>query len=225
MDARVIIWIATDFTEEHTKAFDWLNDYTSDELGFYAVQIELWRIDESRPAISEVASQPSAIVRQAAISKALGKITETKKLQLEFWTEFSRRLAAKKVVPSVRAPRPQYWYDIPLGRSGIKLSLTANTWDNKVGIRVYLSNKVADLALPQLEAQQDQIEREIGHPLQWDPNPENRDKVIALTHDADMKNRDQWPEYIDWLMGMTKRFRSTFVQRVKDLDLSGDPKS
>jgi hypothetical protein len=34
LDASTIIWIATDFTEEHKKALDWLNDHTSEEIFF-----------------------------------------------------------------------------------------------------------------------------------------------------------------------------------------------
>ncbi|MEO0075833.1 MAG: DUF4268 domain-containing protein, partial [candidate division WOR-3 bacterium] len=51
LDASTIIWIATDFTEEHKKALDWLNDHTSDEISFYGAQEELWQIDDSKPAL------------------------------------------------------------------------------------------------------------------------------------------------------------------------------
>ena len=34
LNAKTIVWIATDFTEEHKKALDWLNDNTNEDLAF-----------------------------------------------------------------------------------------------------------------------------------------------------------------------------------------------
>jgi hypothetical protein len=37
LEASTVIWIATEFTPEHKKAIDWLNDHTRDEISFYGV--------------------------------------------------------------------------------------------------------------------------------------------------------------------------------------------
>ncbi|NQE53172.1 hypothetical protein C5S29_06230, partial [ANME-1 cluster archaeon GoMg3.2] len=34
LDASANVWITSEFTEEHKKALDWLNDHTSDEISF-----------------------------------------------------------------------------------------------------------------------------------------------------------------------------------------------
>ena len=49
-DANVVVWIAREFREEHRQALDWLNQRTGDETAFFAVRVEVWRIDDSRPA-------------------------------------------------------------------------------------------------------------------------------------------------------------------------------
>jgi hypothetical protein len=228
LDASANVWITSEFTEEHKKALDWLNDHTSDEISFYGVILELWQIDDSKPAVRfNVISKPADIIRQTAITKASENLTETKKLQLEFWTKFREKLSKRKEIPSVQSARPQYWFDVSLGRSGIHLSNTANTFDNKIGVRVYISNKVASVALPQLLQMKEEIEAEIGEKLEWDPNPENLDKTIGLKRDADLTKQESWGEYLDWLTDMTIKFRKTFSNRVKSLDLTkkvdGDP--
>ena len=221
LDASAVVWIASDFTEEHKKALDWLNDHTSDEISFYGVILELWQIDDSKPAVRfNVLSKPADIMRQTAITKASENLTDTKRLQLEFWTRFREKLSKRKEIPSVQSARPQYWFDVSLGRSGIHLSNTANTFDNKIGVRVYISNKVASVALPQLLQMKEVIEAEIGEKLEWDPNPENLDKTIGLKRDADLTKRENWEEYLDWLTDMTIKFRKTFSKRVKSLDLT-----
>ena len=221
LDASANVWITSEFTEEHKKALDWLNDHTSDEISFYGVILELWQIDDSKPAVRfNVISKPADIIRQTAITKASENLSETKKLQLEFWTKFREKLSKRKEIPSVQSARPQYWFDVSLGRSGIHLSNTANTFDNKIGVRVYISNKVANVALPQLLQMKEEIEAEIGEKLEWDPNPENLDKTIGLKRDADLTKRESWGEYLDWLTDMTIKFRKTFSNRVKSLDLT-----
>ena len=97
------------------------------------------------------------------------------------------------------------------------MSNIANTWENRIGVRVYIGNKIADWALPQLEDQKEEIETEIGSKLQWNPNPENRDKTIAITKDVNLQNREEWATSIEWLVDMVKRFRKAFVPRVKKL--------
>ncbi len=220
LDASAVIWIATGFSDEHVKAFDWLNEHTSEDVAFYAVQVELWKIDQSRPAVRfHVLSRPAEIIREAARTKASGKITETKQLQWDFWKEFRRNLISQKVLPSARQARPQYWYDVPLGKAGIHLNLFADTWGKRIGIRVYIKNTLASEALPQLESQKDAIEKEIGESLIWNPNPENRDKTITLSMEADISNRDNWKGYIEWLVNRTELFRRAFMPRVRALQL------
>jgi hypothetical protein len=118
------------------------------------------------------------------------------------------------------SPRPQYWYNVALGSSYIYLSNIANTSAGRIGVRVYIKNKVADVALPQLEADREAIEKEIGEPLQWNPNPENRDKIILLDRPADLNDRNKWPEYVSWLVERVAKFKKAFEPRIKKLDLA-----
>ena len=50
LDAGVIIWITREFREEHRQALDWLNQHTDEDTLFFGIAIELWKIDNSRPA-------------------------------------------------------------------------------------------------------------------------------------------------------------------------------
>lgn len=47
LQAVTIVWIASAFTEEHRAALDWLNEITSEQVTFFGLEIELWRIEES----------------------------------------------------------------------------------------------------------------------------------------------------------------------------------
>jgi hypothetical protein len=215
LDASTIIWIATDFTEEHKKALDWLNDHTSDEISFYGVQVELWQIDNSNAALKfNIISKPNQAVRQAARSKATDDLSESRKFQFEFWNKFKEKLSATKKIPSLQTPRPQYWFDVSLGKSNIHISNTCNTDVNTVGIRVYIGNKISDTMLPFLESRKSEIETAIGQQLQWNPNPDNRDKVIMLLHPTDFNDPIKINEAQDWLVNYTIKFRDVFSKLV-----------
>lgn len=219
LDASTIIWIATDFTEEHKKALDWLNDHTTDEISCYGVQVELWQIDNSNPAIKfNIISKPNQAVRQAARSKASEDLSENRKIQLDFWNKFRDKLAKTKKIPSLQTPRPQYWFDVSLGKSNIHISNTCNTDDNSVGVRVYIGNKIADEMLPYLESKKSEIETAIGQPLIWNPNPDNRDKVIVLLHSTNFNDEQKVEEALNWLVDNTIKFRETFSKIVKQND-------
>ncbi len=213
LDASSIIWLASDFTDEHKKALDWLNDHTSDQLGFYGIKIELWQIDSSKPAIKlNVKSQPNIAARQAA--KGVEELSETKKTQLEYWNQFRDLLAETKKIPSIQTPRAQYWFDVSLGKAYITLSNIYSPTENKVGVRVYIGNRLQGM-YDYLLNMREEIEIELGEKLVWNPNPENQDKVILLTRDVNLQNNNEWVDSINWLVHKTVQFRKTFSRRVK----------
>jgi hypothetical protein len=196
---------------------------STEELSLYAVEIELWQIDNSKPAVRfNVLSQPTELARRATAVKAAGAMTDARKLQFEFWTMFRSRLLEQKVLSSAQAPRPQYWFNVSLGRSNIHLSCIADTYSGRIGIRVYLRSKIADTALVQLQADRKAIESEIGAEVIWNPNPNKLDKVILLDREADLDDRSKWDEYISWLVDKVGKFKKAFGPRVLKLNLLDD---
>lgn len=157
-----------------------------------AIGLERWAIDESNPAVRfNVVSRPTELVRRATLQSS-GNLMPTRRLQLEWWTAFRDALVSARALPSTQTPRPQYWYNIALGRTGYVLSATASVDDQRIGIRVYLMNRLGgDAALAQLMESRSEIERELGQPLVWNPNPEASDKVIALQREADIRVKER----------------------------------
>ncbi|MFH1748841.1 MAG: DUF4268 domain-containing protein [Planctomycetota bacterium] len=219
LDAGTVVWIASAFTDEHRKALDWLNNHTDDELQFFGICIELWRIGDSPPAPRfNVVSRPAKIVKPPP-----PELSDTRKSQLQFWTAVREALQEAKAAPLLQTPRPQYWYDVAIGRMYFTLSLIANTTENRIGVRLYMNHRVADQALVQLGKEREQIEEEIGAELLWNPNPDNQDKTIALHHPSDLAQKDKWPQYVDWMTKNVIAFRKTFQYRIKKLNLTVVP--
>lgn len=49
-EADVVVWISETLTEEHVAALEWLNESTVAGVGFFGVELELLKIDDSKPA-------------------------------------------------------------------------------------------------------------------------------------------------------------------------------
>ena len=59
-DARAVVWVAKQFTEAHRAALDWLNRITSDNYGFFGVEVRAVRIGNSAPApLFDIVSSPN----------------------------------------------------------------------------------------------------------------------------------------------------------------------
>lgn len=65
-NARVVIWVASNFTEEHLAVLEWFNQNTIADVGFYAVEVELLKIGDSPLAPNfRVLARPNELVKES----------------------------------------------------------------------------------------------------------------------------------------------------------------
>jgi hypothetical protein len=88
--ARKVIWLAESFRTEHVAALEFLNQHTTEDLSFFAVEVELWRIGDSPMAPSfNVLVKPNDWTKSSRESAKVATVTTpTKQRQLKFWTEW-----------------------------------------------------------------------------------------------------------------------------------------
>ncbi|WP_244505044.1 DUF4268 domain-containing protein [Pelagibacterium luteolum] len=219
-----IIWVAARFTEEHRAALDWLNEITDERFRFFGVEVELWRIGDSAAAPKfNVISKPnewSRSVSQASRRLENEPVTETKQMQLDFWTELQGRLEGHRTLRS-RRPRPQHWTTYSIGRSGMHLAGLFNTRDNRVGVELYLGDDNANAYFQQLELQRPAIEAELGFVPLWKALPERRAcRIIVYLENIDPADRSRWPEYHSWMVRTLEAFSRVFKDRVARLEIA-----
>lgn len=104
-----------------------------------------------------------------------GELTETKKLQLDYWTALSERLEEQGSQVQPRTPRPQHWTNYAVGRSGCQLTARVNTRDQRVAVQLALKDQEeAEPLFHLLVQEKDAIEGEIGVELSWLPQPDKK---------------------------------------------------
>lgn len=225
LSARTIIWVARKFTDEHRAALDWLNENTIDDLSFFGLEIELWRIGLSEPAPKfNIISKPNDWTREVKTQSATaGLPSETKKLQYRFWTDFKSWAESNS---DLRLQRPgyQHWLTSTIGRAGVHVSAIISTWNsisqkNEPEIRVELSLTSGDAKkqFAQLKDMELEFKNKIDLPLVWHSSPDAKSAKVYVSTDADFTDEKKWPTQFDWLGSHMRMFRDVFGPIVKQL--------
>jgi hypothetical protein len=218
LEARILIWIAKKFTEEHRQTFDYLNECTSGRLRLFGVEVEVVRIGSSIPApLFKLVSSPNDYV--AATHNASAGISDTQSLYMEFWTGFRDYCRTNGELFSLQTPRPQHWYSVSIGRSRFSVELTVSTKLQRLGCELYLRGGTAKKAFRLLKEAEKDIELELGS-VEWQELPEGQDCRIAdYLKNFDPRSRQDWERGFAWLKKRTEDFRSIFGPRVRGLSL------
>ena len=224
LQAVTVVWLAANFRDEHRAVLDWLNEITHEDSRFFGLEIELWRIGESRAAPKfNIVCMPndwSRSVAKAARGKDDSELSELKLKQREYWTGLHDELnAAGGPVRGNRKAQPQHWMNYGIGVGGFRLAATMNTAEKYIRAELYIVGDDASERLGLLEHQKEEIERELGYRLEWgDQLPAARDRRISCyRRKVDLGDESDWPDQHRWMAKILNDMHSAFAQRVKDL--------
>jgi len=221
LNAVVVIWIAERFTEEHRAALDWLNNITSEDANFFALEIEAWRIGASEVAPKfNIVCKPNDWTR-GVLAGARGELTETQQFQLDYWTEFRQLVDGHD--GGIRSPKPlpQNWAGFPVGRADFRLVATVNIKEPYINVLLYITGSDAKAHFHLLEQDKEAIEAEMGEPLEWCELPDRRVSSIELMRrGTDPTRRSDWQEQQEWMCEKLEAMHTVLAPRVKQLDAS-----
>lgn len=219
LDARVLVWICTEVTDEHRQAVDWLNNNTSPDVGFFACEIELWRIGDSDVAPRfNVLARPNDWSKSVRVTEGIEHLTPTKQAHLDFWNGLRDYMSSQGTRLRLRTPKPRHWYSLAVGRSKFNISLTTNTQTRRIGCELYIRGKTAKKAYSLLSEQRAQIDAVLPG-LEWQELPDGQDCRIIQYREGDTTDKSSWPELLDWLMNAAESFHAEFSPRIKRLEL------
>ncbi len=188
LEARIVIWVAKGFRDAHLTAIRWLNDHTDDEFAFFAVQVNVVRIDNSRPApLFDVVERPNEWTREVHRQE---DITEVGEFRRKFWQFFSSRL------PDAQGLKPGYagsnvWHPL----RGLELTVVQFLAQDRVG--VYVSGKWGESresASPRIEAFAAALHREFS-----DEGVSGTERGCGTVLRIDTRDEKNWGTMADWL--------------------------
>ena len=212
-DAKIILWIVGEAREEHEKAIEWLNENMNEDIKFFLIVIEVWKIGDSPYAPKfQVVSQPNNWAKTIKSASNKGELTDTKSLQLEFWTKFNEFIEGK-VSFNLRKPKPRHWYDISYGNSHSHISLAMDSRNNFLNVDIYIPNNV-DFFKKLLE-KREEIKKQLDFSLEWKELPER--KACRISHsilDFDLENKSNWTEFYTEMIDKAEKLKLVFSKYV-----------
>lgn len=213
-DAEIIVWIVKSVRDEHKQAVDWLNEHTDEKINIFAIQMEVWQIADSPYAPKfQVIAKPNDWAKAVKKATTQGELSDTKLLQLEFWTKFKEYVLDHNVKLKLRKIYPQHWYDISFGFSTAQTTLTVNTQSSQMACEIYIPD--AKWLFTELYKNKEKIEEELSEQLVWEELPTKKASRIKLITKGDITDQEQWEDYHSWMLSKVTDFQKVFSKYIK----------
>lgn len=222
LKAVTIIWIASEFNDEHRATLDWLNEITDENYNFFGLIVELYKIGDSKIAPSfKLVSKPNNWSKRVSSAKSKmqnEELGETKLLQMKFWSTLNDKINESGESPvKPQKPTGKHWHTFSVGKSGVNLSLTFNTRNETLGIEIYIVNDQE--IFDKLEKDKDEIEKKLNVKLSWEPLPNRSASRIKLYRENSiLQDESKWSDYINWSVEMLEKFHNVFSPKLKAMD-------
>ena len=216
-DANVIVWVAKEFREEHRQALDWLNQRTSEETEFFGVRVEVWKIDDSRPAphVNLVAA-PNEWRRAAAMTMRTTGVSERNLRYQAFFQALIERGFTR-----ARRAQAQSWYMFAAGHAQRVQYAAVFGQGRRTRVEVYIDNTDRDwnkALFDRLMERRESIERELGIELEWSRLDTRRASRVAMVREGSIDDDDRALDEVRvWMIERLLAFKKAFGPHLDEL--------
>ncbi|WIY83954.1 DUF4268 domain-containing protein [Propionimicrobium sp. PCR01-08-3] len=134
--------------------------------------------------------------------------------QLQYWTMLKNWCEQNAPHLAVgRTPRARTWYDISIGCSGINISLTVSSVGKRLQTQLWIADNKPLFGY--LLARRDDVEAELGYPVEWDDKPGRMASKIIATHEGDFQDVNDRSELVSWHGRTADDFGRVFPSYIK----------
>ncbi len=210
LDAKTIIWIVKEAREEHKAAIEWLNNNSSEEIGFFLIELHAYKINDSLPApMFKVVEKPNNFTKTSKQNYSDKELNRSQNERLKFWEEFNTVIVAKGKPFSVRKPTTDHWYDVAIGTSEAHLAINLVNKENKIVLELYIldNKKLFD----HLYEDKEKIENTLQMNFSWERL--DGKKASRIKHDVlglDFSDHSNYPQLMDECIEKILKMRDVF---------------
>lgn len=212
LDAALIIWIASNVTDEHRAAIDWLNKSTTDAISFFLVRPEVVQIDDSKPAVKFVLeASPSKFKRllRGAIDEDEAPLHQFRR---KFWTDLLAFLASKNHAwAHGKSATAESWLSSRIGKAGVGVNVSM-AMRLRIRVEIFLGGDRAKRLFGTLQSHKDEIESLFPEEtVSWEPLEDAIASRVAIYRPYDRESvsddTQDRRELFDWIDKNLTRFR------------------
>lgn len=220
--ARTVVWIAERFSEPHRATLDWLNKCTEPGIGFFGVELQLWRIGDSPSAVKfNVISRPNNW--QKKVTHETSGPSETERLYSSFWENFlSFCVQENSTLPLPKSPPDKWWLPMSIGRDGFHVSLNARVKTKDLECQLWIEGTDATAAFSALLLRKDEIVSALGSDVQFEEGGSRRGTIrykIFQTSPLNVSDLENWPSINRWLRERGETYVGYFGQPLQAMAL------
>jgi len=193
-EAGIIIWIANQFHKAHINAINWLNTISPEEMLFFAVQLKVIQIDNSKLApLFNIAVKPPSYKMRLYES---GELSDRQKGYLSFFENLKEKINQTYPNIQVYKPIPRNYIHINIGKniiSGVHISVSFGR-GNIFRVEIYIdtgNKEDNDGLFTELFNSKDEIEENLGAILEWDNLPNRRACRISLNMEGSIDDSEE----------------------------------
>jgi hypothetical protein len=172
-----------------------------------------------QPAIDFVTKQTNSSSLNVTITDG-DKSTKKEKvpvsqLQQEYWEAFKNFLEEKKSTVRVKKALPQYWTNIPMGRSDFYISAMINTRGNILSVVLCFMGSDSKSNYDKLYELAYEGSLEIKDVV-WDKKEGSKMSEVYLKTNGDFLNTNDWSKQFEWFMTTLEQFTAYFKPIIKN---------
>ena len=214
-DAEVIIWIVKRARDEHKQAIEWLNNHTDDKCAFFLIEIELWRIGNSEPAVKfNIVERPNDWAKSMKKSSSL---TQGGAQKLNFWQQFVEYNQSNNGVYAKSMPTTDAWIGKSIkGIPGTSVNLVVTKDNCRIEAYINSGNQEKNKSIfDALYNYKDVIEKDYGSSLIWQRLDEKVTCRIYEDRPLSYINEDDRPAIFEFFFDATNRMLKSFGSHAK----------
>jgi hypothetical protein len=193
-----------------------LNTYFNDHTAWTAETIKA-RSSTLAGLVSSIWPRPAQGQGYKASAEALPEpegLSDLKRKRLEYWRHLDARLEDRGVAPDMIEPQPEEHVIIPLGTTGAaQVWLGFLTQYKRLYVSLVTAGDVGEAVEEHLKTAKDQIEKDIGYHMNWEPGD-----IHIIDDGVTIWDREDWPVQHDWLGDRLEDFLRVFKTRTEAIE-------
>ena len=223
-DARIVIWVATEFKDEHRAAINRVNTWTGEEVEFYGFEVRVVKIGDSRPAPDlRLVVRPDTWSRQTRRDASPENKNQRQFNQniLDILREqgLTDYIGANLDWNSIPSKVPGFRYYWSMERKKAQPQPVAVYLEMKTGDREY-EKKVFD----SLESGKSDIEASLGRELIWKEKDAKKIQLILQGEEAWINDPTEKLNQIrEWILEHLLKLKQIFDPRLEEIPGQSPP--
>ena len=224
MEANTAIWITGEPVDEHVNAIEWLNQNSPDNVSFYLIKVEAYRIGSQPLAapLFTVVKRPSREIRQLGAERK--EYAQRHVLRKEFWTQLLEKAKEKTDLHSNVSPNIYSWVAAGAGKSGIVYSYVITY--KFAEVEIYLDRgkefeepNINKIRFDKLYENKGEIEKDFGGELNWERLDNRRAcRISVVFKNVGLNDKDKWDSIQNKMIDSMIRLEKAFRRHIRQLD-------